>query len=325
MDRRIFLKSLAGLTAAFSLPFEQITGGVQSDRFGKLLPLRAMGNTGKSVTMLGVGGWHIGRMSEQEAQKTIEVAIDGGIRFFDSAESYQRGGSETRLGKLLTPKYREEIFLMTKTGARDAETAKKHLEDSLHRLKTDYLDLWQMHGVGSPDDVDGRIDNGVLEVMREAKESGKVRHLGFTGHRRPSAHLRVLERTDIFETCQMPINVADPSNASFIENVLPKLLERKIAPLAMKTLANGGFFGGGSHGQHGDGPRVVPDKINIRDALYFAWSFPITVLITGPDNAKQLQQKIDFALNFQEYDEGKRKALIDQVSDIASEIEFYKA
>jgi len=325
MNRRKFLRSLASLTAALSLPMDDLLAQQSRDKFGKLLPLRKLGKTGESVTMLGVGGWHIGRMSEKEAQKTIELAINEGIRFFDSAEGYQNGGSEERLGKLLVPKYREQVYIMTKTGARDARSAQDDLDGSLRRMNTDYLDLWQMHAVGSPDDVDNRIDNGVLDVMLEAKASGKVRHIGFTGHRHPSAHLRALERSDEFDTCQMPVNVADVSNNSFIEHVLPVLVEKNVAPLAMKTLANGGFFGGERHGQHGDGPKVVPERVTIREAIQFAWSFPISTLITGPDDANMLQEKITFARQFQKLAESERQALVEKVADIATEVEFYKA
>lgn len=331
MDRRRFLESLAGLTSGLLLSGNALAEmeAAPRDRLGDLLPQRKLGRTGEAVTMLGVGGWHIGRMSERDAQATIEAALEGGVRFFDSAESYQGGGSESYLGKYLTPDYRDVAFLMTKSTARDADGARQHLEGSLKRLNTDYLDLWQIHSVNSPNDVDSRLEQGVLDVAREARESGKVRHLGFTGHRQPSAHLRMLERTqemDIFSTCQMPINIADPSYSSFIEQVLPKLVDRGIAPLAMKTLANGGFFGGSAHGQHGDDPRVVPDRASIREALHFAWSLPVSVLITGPDNVDQMKEKIELAETFNGMDENERQDLIQRVADIAgTQTEFYKA
>ncbi|PYV39627.1 MAG: aldo/keto reductase, partial [Acidobacteria bacterium] len=158
IERREFLKSLASLSAAtVALPAAE-----ESDRLGKLLPKRTLGRTGVAVTMLGVGGWHIGRMEEPEAQRTIEAALEGGIRFFDNAESYQDGASESRYGRLLTPKYRDIVFLMTKSTATDAATARRHLEESLLRMKTDYVDLWQMHSVTSVEDVDQRIQNGIL-------------------------------------------------------------------------------------------------------------------------------------------------------------------
>ena len=329
IDRREFLKSIAGLTTGILLS----SGGVEgqeskpsSDRLGTLLPMRKFGRTDEAVTMLGVGGWHIGDMEEAEAQKTIETALEGGVRFFDSAESYQAGGSEKRLGKLLIPKYRDDVFVMSKTTARDAETARKHLEGSLKRLNTERLDLWQVHAVRNPADVDGRIDKKVFDVMVEAKESGKTRFIGFTGHTNPSAHQRVLEKSSIFDACQLPVNLADMSYESFIEGVIPKLVERNIGVIAMKSLANGGFFGGSKHGKHGPNPRVVPNRVSIPEALRFVWSFPVSTLVTGPDNAVQMQEKIDIARAFSGMNETERKKLIDKVADMAgTKVEFYKA
>ncbi len=323
MDRRRFLETLSALTAGLMLP---ASSRPAHDHLGDVLPRRKLGRTGEAVTMLGVGGWHIGRMSEKDAQATIEAALEGGVRFFDSAEQYQRGGSERYLGKLLVPKYRDDVFLMTKTTARDAQTARRHLEDSLRRMNTDYLDLWQVHTITSPDDVDTRIAGGVIDVMEEAKASGKARFIGFTGHTRPSSHLRMLERTDLFETCQMPINVADPSYQSFIDNVLPVLVERNVGVIAMKTLANGGFFGGSRHGQHGDNPRVVPFRVSIQQALHFVWSLPVSVIVSGPDDVAQMKEKIALARSFETMDETQRQALIDKVADMAgTRVEFYKA
>ena len=329
IDRRAFLKSLAGLTTGILLSSASAEGQETkplSDRLGTLLPLRKLGRTGESVTMLGLGGWHIGEMDEKEAQKTLDIALEGGVRFFDSAESYQKGGSETRLGKLLIPKYRDDIFLMTKTTARDAATARKHLEASLKRLKTDQVDLWQVHAVRNPDDVDERVDQGVFDVMNEAKESGKTRWIGFTGHTSPSAHQRVLNKSDIFDACQLPVNLTDVSYESFIEGILPTLVERNIGVIGMKSLANGGFFGGSRHGKHGPNPRVVPNRVTIQDAIRFVWSFPVSTLVTGPDNAEQLQEKIDIAKRFSGMKQDEREQLIEKVADMAgTTVEFYKA
>ena len=328
MERRSLLKWMAGLTAGILLSCSTNAreDSPQGDGLGALLPRRKLGRTGDLVTMLGLGGWHIGRMSRRDAQATIEIALEGGVRFFDTAESYQSGGSESRLGQLLIPKYRDHIYLMTKTTARDAKGARRHLEESLGRLNTDYLDLWQVHAISSPHDVDERITNGVFQVMEEAKASGKVRHVGFTGHRLPSAHQRVLEQSDIFDTCQMPVNLADPSYESFILKVFPTLIERNIGLLAMKTLANGGFFGGSSHGEHGDNPRLVPKRVSLAEAIGFAWSLPISVLITGPDNPDQMKEKVDLARSFVAMDEQQRQQLIDKVADLAGRrVEFYKA
>ncbi|MDA0747001.1 MAG: aldo/keto reductase [bacterium] len=318
MERREFLKSLANVTAGLMLPVSSFAAKMKksTDRLGDLLPTRALGNTGERVTMLGLGGWHIGgKMDEAKAQTVIEVALEGGVRFFDTAESYQRGESERRYGKFLTPKYRDVVFLMSKTTGGDAGSVRSHLEGTLKRLNTDYLDLWQVHSLQNPEDVDGRIENGVLEVMQEVKASGKARHIGFTGHRSPSAHVRMLERTKIFETCQMPINLLDPSYESFIEQVLPVLVERKMGVLAMKTLSNGRFF-----------QELIPDRVSVAEAIQFVWSLPVSVLITGPDNRAQLTEKIKLAHAFQEMGEKERQALVVRVADLAgTSVEYYKA
>lgn len=326
MERRSLLKWLGGFTAGLILADKANAKNRQErDRLGNLLPQRILGRTGEAVTMLGVGGAHLGGMSEKDAQATIEIALEGGVRFFDTAEMYQSGGSETRMGKLLTPKYRDVIYLMSKTTARNAQDARRDLEGSLTRLNTDYLDLWQVHSVNSPDDVSDRIDNGVFEVMAEAKASGKVRHIGFTGHRQPEAHLAVLE-SDIFDASQMPVNLADPSYSSFIKQVMPKLVEKNIGVIAMKTLANGGFFGGSSHGQHGDNPKIVPNLVSIAEAINFAWSMPISVLVTGANKPEHMQEKVNLANSFTAMDEQQRQDLIDKVADLAgTTVEFYKA
>ena len=329
IDRRAFLKSMASLTTGVLLSSACAESGEEetvSDRLGALLPTRRFGRTGEAVTMLGVGGWHIGEMSEAEAQKTIEIALEGGVRFFDSAESYQAGGSEKRLGRLLVPKYRDDVFLMTKTTAHDATKAWEHLEGSLTRLDTDQLDLWQMHSVRNPADVDDRIDNGILDVMLEAKATGKTRYIGFTGHASPAAHERVLEQTDIFDTCQLSMNLVDISYESFIERVVPTLVERNIGVIGMKALANGGFFGGSKHGRHGQNPKVIPNRVSVSEAIRFVWSLPVSTLVTGPDNAEQMQEKIDIAKTFTGMDDNERQALIEKVEDMAgTAVEFYKA
>ncbi|MDO6439132.1 aldo/keto reductase [Cyclobacterium sp. 1_MG-2023] len=330
--RRTFLKSLAGLTAGMMLPLTSINAEgkpipspYMRDRLGDLLPKRKFGKSGLSVTMLGLGGAHIARMSENEAQKTIERALEGGVRFFDNAESYGRGTGERRYGQFLTPKYRDLAFIQSKSTARDGKTAQEHLEGTLSRMKTDYIDLWLIHAVTSPSDVDNRLKNGVLDYVLKAKESGKVKHIGFSGHSDYNAHLRMLESTDQLEACQMPINAFDPNYKSFITNVMPKLIEKGMAPCAMKTLANGGFFGGTTHFNSGDKPRIVPNALTVEEAIYFSWSLPISVLVTGADNADMLTEKIDLAKNFKAFDEKKRQELISRVSGFDGKlVEYYK-
>ena len=329
VNRRSFLTHLAGLGALGMVHPRgaRADAAPARDRLGELLPARAFGATGESVTMLGLGGAHVGRMAERDAVETIELAIEGGVRFFDTAESYQGGGSERILGRHLVPKYRDVSFLMSKTTAKSGEQAQKHLEGTLRRLDTDMLDLWQIHAITTPEDVDARLAGGVLDVALGAREAGKVRHIGFTGHSSPSAHRRMLEAAPAgaFQACQMPVNVADPSYESFIEHVMPSVVDQGVAVLAMKTLGNGGFFGGSEHFQHGDRPKVVPDRVSIQQALHFAWSLPITVLITGPNEPAHMQEKVDLARSFDGMSHDERVALIDRVADMAGTgVEFYK-
>ena len=331
--RREFIQTMLGLTAGMMLPVRSFGNLTASDQWGEILPQRKLGNTGESVTMLGVGGYHVGWTTERDAQEVIEAAIEGGIRFFDTAESYANGESERRYGKYLTPKYRDDIFLMTKTFTQDAKTAREHLEGSLRRLNTDHLDLWQIHSLQSPEDVDTRIANGLLDVVREAKESGKARHIGFTGHQNPYAHLRMLERTggmELFSTCQFPVNLIDfASEHSFVRKVIPQAIDNNLAILAMKTLADGRFFGtkvmeGKEIWKSDDS--VIPGRLSIREALFFSWSMPISVLITGAENAGFIKEKIALAKAFKEMNEATREKLANKVADLAEEgkVEYYK-
>jgi uncharacterized protein len=330
MKRREFMKSLVASTSALVVGCSAASNPVK-DRLGELLPQRILGATGEKITMLGLGGYHIGWTTEKDAQETIEAALEGGIRFFDSAESYGPHISEERYGKYVTPNYRDLVFIMTKTTAKDAKTVQEHLDASLERLKTDYLDLWQVHSLRNPEDVDTRIDNGVLEVFQKAKESGKVKYIGFTGHSNPEAHRRMLEKTKdmgIFDTCQMPVNVMDSNYHSFIKGVIPELQKQNIALLAMKTLADGRFFELKKRLDkiqwESENP-VIPGRMSIEDALNFVWSLPVSVLITGAENAKLIKEKIALAKNFVEIGEEKRNQLIDAVADLTDgKVEYYK-
>jgi aryl-alcohol dehydrogenase-like predicted oxidoreductase len=328
--RRDFLKNLAMLTGSLMLPVSGFAGSGK-DKWGKLLPLRKLGRTGVNVTMLGLGGAHIGWPDERVAQEVIEKAIEGGIRFFDCAESYSDGGSESRFGKFLVPRYRDEVFIMTKSTATDAATAKKHLEGSLKRLNSGYIDLWQVHSLKNPEDVDTRIKNEVLEVFIRAKAEGKVKHIGFTGHQNPLSHLHMLEKTagnDIFETIQMPINVIDSHYHSFIKSVLPLAVEKNIGILAMKTLSNGRFFNQvkmlDKVQWETDDP-LIPKYLSVREALYFVWSLPVSVLITGAENIDFLSEKIELAAGFTKITESERSELLGRVFEKAgNNIEYYK-
>jgi aryl-alcohol dehydrogenase-like predicted oxidoreductase len=314
ITRRELLQRLALLTGATLVPWRAF-GAMEpasSDKLGPVLPQRTLGKTGLKVTMLAVGGSHIGRPSEAVAQAVIEAAIESGIRTFDTAQLYQNGGSEERYGKFLTPKYREHVLIFTKTMAEDAATARSHLEGSLRRMKTDYLDLWQLHDMRTIDKADLRID-AVLDVMLRAREQGKVRHIGFTGHGSWRTHVHVLEKTDAFETCLMPINVADPSYESFTLNVLPILLKRNMGAMAMKTLAADGLMGG----RGGTGPRIIPDRLSVNEALRYVWSLPVSTLVSGMASVAHLNANVASARTFVAMTEAERQALIARVADVA--------
>ena len=334
-NRRDFLKSMAGITAGMMLPVGWGCSGSpsDSDKLGALLPMRKLGSTGEKVTMLGVGGYHIGWTTEKDAQEVIETAIEGGIRFFDTAFSYGPGTSEERYGKYLVPRYRDYVFLMTKSTAPDGETLLKEVDQSLKRLKTDHVDLLQLHAFQSPTDVDERISNGVMEAVYSIKESGKARHIGFTGHQSPYAHLRMMERFSEFPgfvTLQMPLSIVDfASEHSFVQKVLPVALENNLGLLAMKTLAAGRFFG---RTMIADELRwetetpVVPDYVSLKEALYFSWSLPVSVLITGAENKDLLLEKIELAREFTKITEEEKDMIFEKVSPVPEkdQVEYYK-
>ena len=328
-DRRTFLKSLASLTAGLSLSGAAFGGEQSTDRLGEVLPKRKLGRTGEYVTMLGTGGYHVGWTTERDAQEVVEAALEGGVRFFDTAESYSKGTSEERYGKFLTPKYRDLIFLMTKSTGRDAKTVQEHLEGSLQRLKVDQIDLYQVHSIKTPEDVDSRIENGVLDFLLKAKDQGKIKYLGFTGHQNPFAHTRMLERTkesDIFDTALMPVNVLDQSYFSFTENVIPKALNRNMGILAIKSLADGRFFAKKEKANWTSDDPLIPNYLSIKEAMHFVWSLPVTVLISGNENATFMREKIALARSFTKLTEDQKIALIDKVKDIAltGKLEYFK-
>lgn len=327
-DRRMFLKSLAGATAGLTLAGSAKTAD-ERDRLGEVLPKRKLGRTNQYVTMLGTGGYHVGWTTERDAQEVIEAALEGGVRFFDTAESYADGTSETRYGKYLTPKYRDLIFLMSKSTGKDAKTVKAHLEGTLRRLKTDHLDLYQVHAISTPEDVDNRIKLGVLDVLLKAKEEGKIKYLGFTGHQNPFAHTRMLERTkesDIFDTVLMPVNVLDQTYFSFAQNVMPNALERNLGILAIKSLADGRFFANKEQAGWTTEDPLIPNYISIKEAMHFVWSLPVSVLISGNENATFMREKIALARSFSKLTEEQKSALIEKVKHIAltGKVEYFK-
>jgi predicted aldo/keto reductase-like oxidoreductase len=253
------------------------------------IPRRPFGRTGETVTAIGMGGFHLGLVgSEREAISLVRAAIDGGIGFMDNAWEYHDGQSEIRMGKALANGYRERVFLMSKvcTHGRDAEVAMRQLEDSLRRLKTDYLDLWQVHEVVYPGDPDRHfMKGGVIEALDRAKEKGLVRFVGFTGHKDPALHLQMLSHDYPFDSCQMPLNCFDASFRSFEQQVLPEVARQGIAAIGMKSLC-------------GEGQPAKKRALKAVEALRYAMSLPVAVTVTGIDSLKVLRQNLSVARGF---------------------------
>ena len=225
-----------------------------------------------------------------------------GVRFFDTARRYSDGRAEEYMGRFLTPKYRDQVFLMTKAPARTGEGVRQQLEESLKALNTDYLDLWQIHGISTPEDVDKRINDGVLDAFLEAKEKKLTRYIGFTGHRNPATHLYFLEflekRGLEFDTCQMPLNVCDPSFESFEKHVLPVLLEREYGVIAMKTMAGGSMMGGRIDTTPDDiATKDIPDVVGMSDLTLsnlhqYVYTLPVSSLCSGCRFAYELDENV---------------------------------
>ncbi|MEO8704467.1 MAG: aldo/keto reductase [Kofleriaceae bacterium] len=274
------------------------------------LPRRALGTTGAEVSLLGMGGYHLGTLASVEAAtRLVHEALEHGLDFFDSAWEYHGGKSEAFLGAALAGK-RGQAFVMTKvcTHGRDANTAMTMLEDSLRRLHTDHLDLWQVHEVAYANDPERHhVPGGVVEAMARAKQQGKVRFVGFTGHKDPAIHLDMLERGFPWDTVQMPLNAFDGTGfRSFEARVLPVLLERGIAPLAMKTMG-------------GDGAAVKHGAITAAEALGYAMSLPVAAVISGIDSQAVLHQNLNLAGGFTPLSDRERDRIRDKVRPVAGD------
>ncbi len=301
-SRREFIKK-AGAVAALSLVSDWASAQPTSDGIGELLPQRQLIRNGQQVTAFCLGGYHLGFVENpNDAERMIERSMELGVRFFDNAVKYHDGRSEDYMGRFLTPKYRDNVFLMTKAPGKTAKEVREQLDTSLKALKTDYVDLWQIHALQTPEDVDKRIKNGVLDVFLEAKEQGKARYLGFTGHRNPKTHLHflnILEKLGVeLETCQMPLNVCDPSFESFQHHVLPVLLKKKYGVLAMKTMAGGSMMGGRIDTTPKDiRTEHIPDVVDKTDLTManlhqYVYSLPISSLVSGCRFTYELEQNV---------------------------------
>lgn len=280
----------------------------KSDRLGACLPMRPLGRSGEWVTQMGVGGYHVGvTENERTAQEVIETALSEGIRFFDMAPSYLEGRAEYRYGKFLTPKYRDEVFLLTKTKASTAAEAEAELNVSLARMNTDRIDAVLMHAIGSPEDADARLNAGVFDAFLKAREQGKIRYIGFSGHVSTAANLRMIDRLgDQLDVSLMPINAVDASNEdSFIRKVLPKLNEAGIAPLAMKTAAGGRFFSAGDKRAP-----VISSEFTLNDAFEYVLSQPIACWVSGMESPGLVKQNVAIARKFESLDPDRIRQIV---------------
>lgn len=302
MNRRTFLQT-AALTAAARTR-------LLAD---EPMPMATLGKTGMKVSRFVVGGYHMNVQGEEMATRIIHRAIDLGVNFFDSANAYHKGKSDEIYGRALAGGLRQKVHLMTKCEVYSKQAAMAMLEEQLRKMKTDYLDLWQCHQVSEMTEVDQILaPGGSLEAFVEAKKQGKVRHIGFTGHRDPKIHLRLLAATDAWETVQMPINLIDPHYLSFITNVLPVARGKGLGVLAMKSNAMGSITKG----------KVA----KIEECLRFTWSQDVDVLVSGVETTSQLEDNVLVLKTLQKLSKQEISVLLHKTKqgDTGSKIEKYK-
>jgi aryl-alcohol dehydrogenase-like predicted oxidoreductase len=318
-NRRDFIKK-ATTVAAFSLIADWASAIPATDKLGDILPQRQLIRNGEKVTSFCLGGYHVGFTEDpKEAEKMLERAIELGVRFFDNARGYHKGRSEEYMGRFLTPKYRDNIFLMSKAPGKTGKEVRQQLDDSLKALKTDYVDLWQIHALQTPKDVDNRLKEGVLDAFLEAKEKGKTRYLGFTGHRNPKTHLHFLNKLDELgielDTCQMPLNVCDPSFESFQDKVLPVLLKKNYGIIAMKTMAGGSMMGGRIDTTPEDIKTAhIPDVVSKTELTHanlhqYVYSLPVSSLCSGCRFTYELEENVKVLKNMKKLSDSDMQKL----------------
>ena len=279
------------------------------------MPYRELGGTGEKVSAIGLGGWHLGlkKVDESLSLRLIRGAIDRGINFMDNSWDYNQGRSEIRMGKALRDGYRDKVFLMSKIDGRSKKEAARQLDESLRRLQTDRIDLVQHHEILRYEDPHRIFDpEGANAALVEARNAGKIRYIGFTGHKDPHIHLYMLDLARQngfhFDTAQMPLNVMDAHFRSFGKLVVPELVKQRIGVLGMKPLANG---------------IILKSKtVTAIECLHFAMNLPTAVVITGVDSLEILDQAFQAAGTFRPWSEAQVKALLAKTEKAASRGEF---
>lgn len=318
MERREFIKNLTALGVAAGVA--RVPGlGSQAGAAQETgqIPYRQLGTTGEKVSLLGLGGAHLGLPRERESIRIVRTAIDNGVNFMDNCWDYNGGVSEIRMGKALRDRYRQKVFLMTKIDGQTREAANQQLDESLRRLQTDTIDLLQFHEVIRMADPE-RIfaSRGSFKAMLDAQQAGKIRYLGFTGHKSPEIHLKMLQVCFAHNftpaTVQMPLNVMDAQYDSFEKKVLPVLLQHGIGPLGMKSL--------------GDRYLLLSKTVTPRECLHYAMNLPVSVVITGCDSMPVLEQALTAARTFQPLSSQEVAALLAKTAQAArhGEFELYK-
>lgn len=322
ISRRNFLKtaSISGLTAGLAASESLITSAkeqsvaeartVNNDTRSGDMIYRTLGRTKEKVSVIGLGGHHIGRQKdEQESIRIIRSAIDRGINFMDNSWDYHNGGSEIRMGKALRDGYRQKVFLMTKIDGRTKASAAQQIDESLQRLQTDHVDLMQFHEILRLEDPDRVFaPGGAMEAMLEAQKAGKVRYIGFTGHKDPLVHLRMLEVASQnnfhFDTAQMPLNVMDAHFRSFERQVVPVLVKNQIGVLGMKSM--------------GDQNILKSNTVKPIECLHYAMNLPTSTVITGIDSIQILDQAFEAARTYKPMSQAQITALLQRTADAAA-------
>jgi aryl-alcohol dehydrogenase-like predicted oxidoreductase len=281
------------------------------------IPYKTLGSTGEKVSSIGLGGYHIGRPADEESIRIIRIAIDGGINFMDNCWDYNDGASEVKMGKALRDGYRQKVFLMSKIDGRDKKTAAAQIDESLKRLQTDHIDLMQMHEVIRMNDPERVFaPGGGMEALTEARKAGKIRFIGFTGHKSPDIHLRMLKAADEhkyrLDAVLMPVNVMDAHFESFVRKVMPVLVEKKIGIQTMKPM--------------GGGIILQSKTVSAPECLRFAMSQPTDVVITGCDSIEIVQQALNTARNFKPMNQEEIASLLARTESVAAQgkFELYK-
>jgi predicted aldo/keto reductase-like oxidoreductase len=282
-------------------------------RSGEMI-YRTLGRTGEKVSVVGLGGHHIGRLpEEQDSIRLIRAAIDRGVNFMDNCWDYHNGGSELRMGKALQDGYRDKVFLMTKIDGRTKEAAAKQIDESLQRLQTDYVDLMQHHEIIRMEDPDRVFaEGGAMEAVVEAQKAGKIRYIGFTGHKDPVVHLRMLDIAKQnkfrFDAVQMPLNVMDAHFRSFEREVLPVLVKEEIGVLGMKSM--------------GDSYLLKSQVVQPIECLHYAMNLPTATVITGIESLEILDQAIEAARTFEPMSSEQVSSLLARTREAAAKGQY---